>query len=70
MSNDGCTRCSRWRAVLVVLGAIVVFWLLYGCGAADDDQMEQRYQDCIDHGGDFKADGRDWSCTNVDRRTE
>lgn len=66
-------RCD-WRTirVLVVMAMVgVLVLVLMACGEQAPDEMDRRYQECTDAGGDFEVTGpNDWSCTNTDTEQE
>jgi hypothetical protein len=53
-------------ALLMV--ALILFITLTGCGQpGSTDDIDRRYQECIDAGGDFTTTGpNDWTCTGTD----
>ena len=52
------------RPLLVAMAMTICF--LTSCGEQGDSDIDRRYQECIDAGGDFDAQyNDDFSCTNI-----
>lgn len=52
---------------LIAVIALLCLAVLTGCGAeGGDNDMDQRYRECTDSGGDFHGNEYDksWSCTH------